>query len=1031
MLKPEKLSANHEELFLQRYTILRSSALRLTGNDPEQAEDLLHDAFIHFSIHHPPLEEIKNLDGYLYAMLRNLHLSQSRRAARSAHGHFLIIDYDSAEIGLQALDPREKIKVQDELKSICEYACLRKESSRAGSVLILRFFHGYYPDEIVQVTRCTRSAVDHHLRAARSEAKVYLQNPNALSFMQQRVGGQAHLNFGDPQASILLNLRYAIFHTERQPCLTTKQIAELYEGEATESLDAQTLGHIVSCSSCLDKVNKLLGLPALAERDAEDFLGPNRKSKGGGGGDSGGGGNPIAAFAKKSRRRMRQVLKHAPQELHISVNGFILGSQKIRSEVSELTLNVNLDEKIGFVEVFSESDIRLFFQNIELPPEGAVEQPSRIELSDGRSLEVALNFSDTWPKLYVVYHDPSLAGSEIAEVQSSPKSPKSQVQSPRKDQVRLHWFRNIGRRLSDFRLSTFDFGLFLRPATVTAVLAAFLLAGMLFMRLRGPDAPASAADLLRQSSMAEQALIARSDSVVHRTINLEERRLKADGSASEGARVVSRRRLELWESGAQKMRALRVFDEQNRLVNGEWTKNGESRTLSHHGAKLRSEPAKASMDALLSTDIWKMRLSATEFSAIVGDGKEISVDDVGYVSVRETGNQYLFEYQHISSRPGLQRATLILNRPELRAIEMTLVVMSETKDIEPRTTNHEQNSNRQLAVGNWQWTEYRFTESSFEQRATSSVAPAVFEPDPDLLVDAERGGDRGAENIPASSLPAVLVSTVAATAELEVEVLRLLNQVSALSGEQISMMRTPDGKLSVQGVVDTESRKREILDSLSPVIGNPAVHVDIVTPAEPRKRERSKSSSLSSSVSIEGVSPARDTIPVDAEVRRFFSEQGIANERVDEEIRQFSRKVMNRSRRIRLHALALKQIVERFSTADLQGLDPAARAKWKAMVGEHARGFQQEAASLRRDLELIFPSASSAAGAGTSIVISDERELAQAVTRLYALASACDEDVSLSFSIAANHSAAPVKASQFWRSLKSAEQLAKKIANSR
>jgi len=30
---------------------------------------------------------------------------------------------------LQALDPREKIKVQDELKSICEYACLQDSGS--------------------------------------------------------------------------------------------------------------------------------------------------------------------------------------------------------------------------------------------------------------------------------------------------------------------------------------------------------------------------------------------------------------------------------------------------------------------------------------------------------------------------------------------------------------------------------------------------------------------------------------------------------------------------------------------------------------------------------------------------------------------------------------------------------------------------------------------------------------------------------------------------------------------------------------
>ena len=42
-----------------------------------------------------------------------------------------------------------------ELRQVCQYACDRKETSRAGSVLILRFLHGYYPREIAQIMRAT------------------------------------------------------------------------------------------------------------------------------------------------------------------------------------------------------------------------------------------------------------------------------------------------------------------------------------------------------------------------------------------------------------------------------------------------------------------------------------------------------------------------------------------------------------------------------------------------------------------------------------------------------------------------------------------------------------------------------------------------------------------------------------------------------------------------------------------------------------------------------------------------------------
>ena len=82
MLKPWPVNSNHEELFMQHYQWLVTWALRLTDQNREQAEDLVHDCFVHFTICRPSLEAIENLEGYLYTMLRNLHLSQVRRAAR-------------------------------------------------------------------------------------------------------------------------------------------------------------------------------------------------------------------------------------------------------------------------------------------------------------------------------------------------------------------------------------------------------------------------------------------------------------------------------------------------------------------------------------------------------------------------------------------------------------------------------------------------------------------------------------------------------------------------------------------------------------------------------------------------------------------------------------------------------------------------------------------------------------------------------------------------------------------------------------
>src|SRR5260370_12108433 len=171
MLRPRAVdrAANHEDLFIQRYEWLLNWALRLTGNDRGRAEDLLHDAFIQFTFTRPDLDSIQNLEGYLYGMLRYLHLSQVRRAARSPLRQLSVVDYDSAEIGLRINDPRDQIQVQDELRSVCHYACTRKQTSKAGSVLILRFFHGYYPSEIAKVLCATHTAVAKRLQLARAE----------------------------------------------------------------------------------------------------------------------------------------------------------------------------------------------------------------------------------------------------------------------------------------------------------------------------------------------------------------------------------------------------------------------------------------------------------------------------------------------------------------------------------------------------------------------------------------------------------------------------------------------------------------------------------------------------------------------------------------------------------------------------------------------------------------------------------------------------------------------------------------------
>src|SRR5215211_1396548 len=272
----ESKELSHEEVFLARYGPLRTWALRLTGGDAARAEDLVHDAFVQFTFARPDLARVQNLDGYLYQMLRNLNISQMRRAGRRRGDEPAVFEYDSAEFVLRAADPRDLIRVQDDLRQVCHYACVRKESSKAGSVLILRF---------INKERGTRAA-----------STGYVQTPEEL----------------------LRDLRQRVFDSRRGECVAGERLSKIYEAKGGP--DCATLAHLVSCPRCIDEVNNLHDLPPLSERFPVDSLGaePRRKGgddRGGDDGGAGGGGGATAEETLRCKQRARDVFEHRPREL--------------------------------------------------------------------------------------------------------------------------------------------------------------------------------------------------------------------------------------------------------------------------------------------------------------------------------------------------------------------------------------------------------------------------------------------------------------------------------------------------------------------------------------------------------------------------------------------------------------------------------------------------------------------------------------------------------------------------------------------
>ncbi|HJQ34296.1 MAG TPA: RNA polymerase sigma factor [Pyrinomonadaceae bacterium] len=1009
----------HEEEFLARYRQLRASALRLTAGDAARAEDLVHDAFVQFTLARPRLGRVENLDGYLYQMLRNLHLSQLRRARRRGEDAPAVVEFDSAEVALRAYtDPRDSIRVQDGLRQVCRYASLRKETSKAGSVLILRFMHGYYPGEIASVCRSTREAVEERLRNARGEARQFLKDPSSLRFIKRDAAAAStptHTGFAQTHEELLADLRRRVFDSRRGECLTKETLSEIYTGADARQPDTATLAHVVSCPRCIDEVNSLNGLPPLSERFPTDALGAEPRGRKGGGDDgtgkgsggSGGAGDDgtnggegtggaNAEETRRVRRRARDVYEHRPRELCVAVNGRLLGTQKVASVLSEQRLNVGAGEGVDFIEVFSEQDVRLLYLDpAAWPAEADGGRALSVRLSDRRTLEARLSYDGPTPTVQVVYRDPLMADAYASQPSTLEDEAAQGVEftdgDSRQERERTGTLPHASawRSLSERLAKTFGWlarpFTHFRPGWVAAALAVLVVAALLFTRLYVP--PVSAAELLRRAAAAEQTATA-PDVVTHRTVFVEEER--AEGRRS----VVTRRRVETWQGGASGIRVRRLFDEQGRLAAGELTNSDGTSELLRRGSAPEKAGAATPSELLAAGELWRVEPSAANFAALAPADDALKVED-------RLGT-YVLRREASETNEGIVRAELWLNKADLHAFRMTLAVRRGGETVE-----------------------YRLIEGGLERRRAVEVPPAVYQLEPELLGAAratkdERGavqtqvGDGGQPSHGETQTPAV------ASAELEVEVAYLLNKIKANLGEQVSMGRTTGGALRVEALVESEERKGAILSALGPVLNNPAVVVEVSTVAEAlakRKPERGEN------VTEREVVVAAGRIPADAELRAHFAARLADPERVDAEIKEFAARAMTHSRQALLHASALKRLANRFTPAQARGLSDDARAKWLAMVREHASAYARETAALRAQLSSVF---GGGAGGGSEAV--GDADASQAAERLLQLSYAQDAAVRSAFTISEDaRSAAAVKSPQFWRTLAASERLAAEI----
>ncbi len=323
---------------------------------------------------------------------------------------------------------------------------------------------------------------------------------------------------------------------------------------------------------------------------------------------------------------------------------------------------------------------------------------------------------------------------------------------------------------------------------------------------------------------------------------------------------------------------------------------------------------------------------------------------------------------------------------------------------------------------------YDLTETTSEIMSLAQVSPGVFAEQPVVAPspasspkEIARKETQPTPTLASNSQP--LNPAPAATAELEIEALRLLSQAGADLGEQISVKRTSAGMLEITGIVETDKRKTEIINALGPIASNPSVRIDIQTVAEAVAKQTSNKPTPAPSTRAVEITSNR--LAAEAELRAYFVGKG---KDTDDAIRQYAARMVSLSGRAMDHLWAMKRLLNHFSPEEARALTPEARNEWIGLIRSHARSYQQTTESLRGELHPVFFAGQPLGTAPEGAAITDTSELTRTVNQLFELGSSNDRVIRSAFtSSSGGVMTTVIKTPQFWRSLSNAEGLAARI----
>jgi RNA polymerase sigma factor (sigma-70 family) len=531
-------------VFETKYDWLMRWAMHFAQNDSTVAEDLVQDTFVRLMNSWARIKDnITEVEPVLYSYLRYAFLTEIRRGRRFCFEELALIEFDDLRLSLKEEKSADPIQIQDDLRRIVAYLCWRKRSAKSASVLLLRFFHGYFPDEIARIAGLRRGPVNELLRVAREEVKAYLVDPSRVEIMRQgRPPELMPTRAAVPPDRFAQELRKIIAEARTGPCLDRDQWLRCCNANPPKPLSSELLAHLVSCEHCLEIVRSHNGLPPLSQRSEDQASSLKRRSRRSSGQLAPASKDEIRRVIAGGMERFRQLYQHHPRSLSIVLDGDVLAKRDVSSANCELLIQTGSERALSVVEVVSEQNIPLltFFVGA-VPPQAPPEQRHEVALSDGRKLELRLEFTAEGAVIEVFYHDPALlvnahdaarssleadAASEelIAE---APRTGAPSAAVPKEDPSvvppsrRRSWWRWFRSRVTGMEFPAMN------PMLATAVVCAIATVVLFVLSVRNASVM-KPGEMLQQATVSEIKEAQSGPGVVVQTVRIQTPRRKIE-----------------------------------------------------------------------------------------------------------------------------------------------------------------------------------------------------------------------------------------------------------------------------------------------------------------------------------------------------------------------------------------------------------------------------------------------------------------------------------------------------------------------